>query len=191
VRALVVIVALTSAAAATAQEPCDPCVVLEAPPQDPSHDLWFTVSAGPTYRRAFREDFAAAALELEVGGQTSTFSVAARFSTAFGASRVGLPYEFLTLGPAFGFRLSTRVRLVVASTFGVMVINRASASRSGDPNIWGLTAGLNGTVTVDLVRSRRDGALFLAGRVGWDYIGDSSIDTGSSLAATAALGYRY
>ncbi len=172
--------------------PC--CVVAAVKPPSPPPTLLLDVLVGPTYRRAFKEDFAAAAVEVEVGAQNRSFGMGARFSAALGATRVGLPYQFLTIGPALSFRVSPRIRLALAFTFGALVYERVSATAARDPAVWGLSAGVNGTLSVDLVRTRRDGALYALGRVGYDYIDNTSsdpIDTGSSLALTCALGYRY
>ena len=58
--------------------------------------------------------------------------------------------------------------------------------------VWALTAGFNGGLTVDLVRTRRGGALYVVARVGYDYIDTVGSSTSpSTLSVTAALGYRY
>lgn len=178
----------------TAPPPPPCCTVIAPPPPRAPESLLLQLVVGPTYRRAFKEDFAAALLELELGAQNPRFGVGARLSAALGATRVGLPYQFITIGPAFNFRLTPRVRFAVAATFGALVYQRASAAAIDDPNVWGLSAGVNGTVGVDLVRTARDGAVYLLGRIGYDYVdntGRDALDTGSSLSLTAALGYRY
>ena len=171
------------------------CVVVEAPPPPkPPGAVLFDVSLGPTYRRAFKEDFAAAALELEIGGQTPSWGIAGRLHADLGATRVGLPYQLVTIGPSFAFRATERLRLGFGVSFGSFSYQRVSAARTWDPTVWALTIGVDLDATVDLVRTARGGALFLAARVGWDFIdntGDDALSTGTSLALTAALGYRY
>src|SRR5205823_814595 len=109
----------------------------------------------------------------------------AELTMAFGATRVGLPYQFVTIGPTMVFRVADRVRIGAGVTFGGMFIQRASSARSSDPTIIAITAGLHGDVRVDLVRSRRGGALYATARLGWDLIDNTSPDffsAGSSLA---------
>jgi hypothetical protein len=175
---------------------CAPATAVLAPsapiPTVP-HALLLKVAVGPVYRRALKEDFGAAGAELEVGGQTAHFSVGARMSLAVGATRVGLPFEFFTVGPGFMFTVGSRLRLGVGSTFGQMILQRVSATAARDPNIWAWTAGVYGDSTVDLVRTRGGGAFLVGARVGYDFIENVPADlaTGSSLALTAWLGYRY
>jgi hypothetical protein len=174
------------------QEPC--CVVTEPVAPRPPGSLLLDVSAGPTYRRAFKEDFAAAAVELEIGGQTPTWGVVGRLRGDFGGTRVGLPYQFVTVGPAFMFRVSPRMRVGFGLTFGTLSYQRVSAARLTDPTVWALTVGADVDATVDLVRTQRGGAVFLAARAGYDFIdntGDDVLSTGSSVAITTAVGYRY
>jgi hypothetical protein len=210
-RPLVSLVALAWAASAAATEmveiptppsppppapsTADPCcvAVATAPPHDPGR-LLLQVSVGPTYRRAFREDLAAAAVELEAGGQTSTFAIGGRLAADFGATRVGLPYQRFTIGPAFWRRMTPRLRLAFGMTFGSLVYERVSAARVHDPTVWALTIGADFTATVDLMRTSRGGALYALVRAGYDCIdntGRDALATGSSGALTAALGYRY
>jgi hypothetical protein len=198
-RPLVLVAAL--AGSARAQEMIevpnpDPCCVAVVEPPRPKvpGSLLLDVSAGPTYRRAFAEDFVAAAVELEVGGQTPTWGVVGRLRGDLGATRVGLPYQFVTVGPAFSFRVTPRVRLGFGVSFGTFSYERVSAARVTDPTVWALTIGADVDGTIDLVRTVRGGAFFLGLRAGWDYIDNTGVDqlaTGSSVAATAALGYRY
>ena len=199
-RALVCVAIALAAAGAEAQEmieiptPPPPCCVVATPKPPSPTALILDVVVGPTYRRAFQEDFAAAFVEVEVGARNPFFGVGARFSAAFGATRVGLPYQFLTLGPAFDFRVSSRVRLALGLSFGALVYERVSAAAARDPDVTAISLGVDGSLTIDLVRLRHDGALFLLGRVGYDYIDNTGVDpldTGSSLALTLALGYRY
>jgi hypothetical protein len=177
----------------TAPPPPPCCVAVASPAAREPGSLLLQIDAGPTYRHAFGEDFAAAAVELEVGGQTPSWGVSGRMRGDFGATRVGLPYQFFTFGPTFWRRMTPRLRLGVGATFGVFVYERASASQAFDPTVWAFTIGVDLDVTVDLVRTRRDGALFLLGRVSYDYIDNTSDNfaTGSSVGFTVALGYRY
>ena len=61
--------------------------------------------------------------------------------------------------------------------------------------MWAPTIGADLDATVDVLRTGRGGALFVAARAGWDFIdnmsGGDTFATGSSLSLTAALGYRY
>ncbi|MDB4964500.1 MAG: hypothetical protein JWN44_189 [Myxococcales bacterium] len=204
-RPLVGLAAALFAVAAHADEPApgmveiptpypaqDCCTVVARAPSPPTTVL-VQGHVGVSYRRALREDFAAAHFELEVGGQDPNIGIGARVSVEAGATRIGLPYQVVTLGPAFNLHVSGRVQLALGLTFGVLVYQRASSRSDFDPNVWGVTAGVNGTVSVDLVRTRRDGALFVLARIGYDYIENTgdSFTQGSSLGATAALGYRY
>lgn len=137
--------------------PPAPCctAVLKAP--SPPGSLLVDVLVGPTYRRAFDDDFAGALLEVELGGQNESFGMGARISATFGGTSVGLPYQVATIGPAANFRISPRVRLAVGATFGVFMYERATIP--GDV-VWALTAGGNLGATVDLLRTARGGALY-------------------------------
>jgi len=169
-------------------------VVMPSLPAPDRNSLLFQLSVGPTYRRAFREDFAAAAVELALGAQSAHFGMDAEISLATGATRVGLPYQFFTIGPAVMIPAGRRLRIGLGATFGAMFLQRASASRFSDPTVTAITAGLHADARVDLLRTHRGGALFAMARVGWDFIDNTAsatLSTGSSLALTAALGYRY
>lgn len=194
-RALAALVVLLAAATADAQEmievpnappppPC--CAVAEEKRSPPS--LLASVLVGPTYRRAFDDDWTAALIEFEIGAQNESFGMGARISAAFGANRYRLPFQMATFGPAGNFRLSSRLRLALAATFGVFSYDRAT--RAGGV-VWAFTLGANAQLSVDLVRSRR-GALFALGRVGYDYIETAHSSTSPhAAAATLALGYRF
>src|SRR4051794_26577892 len=169
--------------------PPDCCVVVEEPPPRPPASLLFDVVAGPTYRRAFHDDFIGAFIELEAGAQNDSFGMGARLALTAGTTRYGLASQVVTIGPAANFRLSPRLRLAIGADFGVLTYERATIP--GD-HVWGLMAGVNGGMTVDLVRTRRGGALFLLARVGYDYVETAGGSTsGSTVTVTAALGYRY
>jgi hypothetical protein len=174
----------------TPYPPRDCCVVVEAKGHSLPTTLLVQGHLGVTYRRAFREDFAAAHAELEVGGQDANIGIGARLTLELGATRVGLPYQVVGLGPAFNVHLAPRLQLAVGFTFGALIYQRATSS--SDPNVWGVSAGVNGTVSYDIVRNRRDGALYVLARLGYDYVHSrGGFDTGSTLGVTAALGYRY
>jgi hypothetical protein len=167
--------------------PAECCVVVEKPPSPPASVL-LDVLVGPTYRRAFDEHFAGALVELEVGAQNDSFGMGARISLTAGGTPVGLPFQVFTIGPAANFRLSSRLRLAIGATFGVFTYQRATIPGDG---VWALMAGFNAGLTGDLARTRRGGALYALGRVGYDYIETIGSTNGSTLAVTAALGYRY
>jgi hypothetical protein len=173
--------------------PCCVAVPCCAPAATEPRPLLLAITLGPTYRRAFKEDFAAAAAELEIGGQGRWFSVGARFDVAAGGTRVGLPFQTFTVGPGFRFPVGDRLRLGFGMTFGALVIQRVSATAASDPTMWSLMWGSYVDGTVDVVRTRGGSALFVAARVGYDFIDNfpgADLGTGSSLALTAALGYR-
>lgn len=206
VRPLVGLAVLAWAAGAQAQEmvevPTPPayrappgcCVAVEEPKPRAPGDVLFAVSVGPTYRRAFREDFAAAAIEVAIGGQSPRFGVAGRLRVDLGATRVGLPYQVVSMGPEFWFRASGRVRAGFGLSFGTFSYQRATVV-GADDNVWAPTIGADVAVTVDLVKSARGGALFALARAGYDWIenfgNDEPLATGSSFGLTVALGYRY
>jgi hypothetical protein len=164
------------------------CVVLEPRPQP---RLLVAVDAGPTGRTAFGTGFAGAAVEVTLGGEVPKLSLGGRVRGDFGVT-VDLPYEHVGGGGVVMARLSPRVRLGAGFLFGVLMYQRASATRASDPTVWAPTIGFDAELTIDLLRTRRDGAFFALGRLGYDYIdnlGKSS--TGSSFGGGLALGYRY
>jgi hypothetical protein len=165
------------------------CCMVPAPPDDNDLQLLVGVDAGPTYRAGFGTGFAGGAVELMLGGEAPTVSFAGRFHVELGQT-FGLPYEDLGAGMFVMGRLSSRVRLGGGFLFGVLMYQRASASQSRDPTVWAPSLGVDGEVTVDLVRTQRGGALFARGRVGYDYI-EPHGGSGSSLVLAASLGYRY
>ncbi|MGZ3441342.1 MAG: hypothetical protein ACXVDD_17605 [Polyangia bacterium] len=191
------VAAVLVAASAHAQEmvevptPLPPrlcCVVVDDRTPKAPASLLFDVLIGPTYRRAFNEDFAGALVEVEVGAQNDSFGMGARLSGTAGATRVGLPYQMLTIGPGANFRLSPRLRLAIGATFGIFAYQRATLPGS---SVWAFTAGANAGMTVDLVRTRSGGALYLLGRLGYDYIESLGDTNGSTVGVTAAIGYRH
>ena len=103
----------------------------------------------------FKEDFGAVLVEAELGAKNQSFGIGARLSTELGATRVGLPYQFVTIGPSFDFRLAPRIGLALALTFGIFVYERVSATAATDPSVYAFSAGANGTLTVDLLAVAR------------------------------------
>jgi hypothetical protein len=170
--------------------PPPPAATVVAPTRDDHHGiLHVAVDVGGVYRTAFGSDLVGVLAELELGARNERFGVAARFGGEVGATVAGLKYEMPTLGPVFSFRVSLRLRLAVAATFGVFMYQRATTNTAEAA----VTAGLNGTVTCDLVRTRRGGGLYLLGRLGWSYIDnlEDDLGAGSSVQLVTALGYRY
>lgn len=165
------------------------CCVESAPgAEDPK--LLLAVDGGATFRAAFGTTFAGAAAEIMLGGQAPSVSFAGRLHAEVGNS-VGLPYEDVGGGMLVMGQLSSRVRLGGGFLFGVLMYQRASASATNDATVWAPSFGVDGELTVDLVRSERGGALFARARVGYDYIDPHGSASGSSAMLAASLGYRY
>ncbi len=192
---------LIAAGAAHAQEtspdePMPPCCTQAPPPvvvccseaPDRPRKLLLKLSVGPQYRYAFDEDFFAALPELEIGGQTRNFSVGARISAALGATRVGLPYQFLNIGPSFMFRLSPRVMLGLGGLFGFMLYERATAS--AESVVYSPTLGGVIEATVDVARTHAGGAVYLDARLEADWIATLHGNGVGSVAPSFSLGWR-
>ena len=163
-----------------------------ADPRPSERHLLVKLSVGPTYRRAFGDDFFAVMPELELGGQTHDFSVGARLTASFGGTRVGLPYQTLSVGPSFMFRLSPRMMLGFGASFGFFAYERASATALTDSTVWSPSLGLTVGTTIDLVRSRSGGALYADARVAFDWIATlhGGFLDGASIAPSLSLGWR-
>jgi hypothetical protein len=157
----------------------------------PTRRLFLTLSVGPSYRRAFGDDFIAAVPEVDIGGQTHNLSIATRFSAALGATRFGLPFQFFNLGPSLMFRVSERVRFGFALNFGVFMYERATVTRN-DPVVWTFSLGAALDLTVDLVRLRSGGTLFVDARLGSDWIAplNGGFTEGLSIAPSLGFGLR-
>jgi hypothetical protein len=165
------------------------CCFATAPgPDDPR--LLVAVDAGPSVRAAFGTSFAGVAAEVLLGGDAPNMSFAGRLHLDLGLT-VDLPYEHVAAGMVVLGRLSPRVRLGLGFLFGFLMYQRASATRIGDPTVWAPTLGVDVELTVDLVRTRRGGALFALARAGYEYVDNLvSAATGSSFTGGLALGYR-
>ena len=166
------------------------CCVVTADAGRSDPQLLVAVDGGPTYRAAFGTSLVGVAAEMLLGGDAPRVSFAGRLHVEFG-STLGLPYEDLGAGMLVMARLSPRVRLGLGFLFGVFMYQRASASRLTDPTVWAPSIAVDGQLTVDLVRTRRGGALFVRARVGYDYIDSVKDGAGSSALAAASVGYRY
>jgi hypothetical protein len=161
-------------------------------PRPPTRALYLTLSVGPSYRRAFGDDFIAVMPELEVGAQSSAVSIATRLSAALGATRVGLPFQYFSIGPSFMFRMSPRWRFGFALDFGFMLYERATVVRD-DPVVWSPALGLALDLTADLWRARSGGTLFVDARLGSDYVftlRESSFVEGLTVTPSVGLGWR-
>jgi hypothetical protein len=171
-----------------------PAVTLEEQccrPQRPRH-LLLKLSVGATYRRAFGDDFFAAMPELEIGGQTDRFSIGARVNAALGTTRVGLPFQYVNLGPNLMFRQSPRVMIGFGLSLGFFMYERASAAAANDPVVWSPSFGATLAATIDLVRSASGGALFADVRVMADELMTlhGGFVDGLSVAPVVSLGWR-
>ncbi len=160
------------------------CCVVQ--PERPHGRAFVKLSVGALYRRAFGDDLLAARPEIELGGETSRYAIGGRISAALGATRYGLPYQHVELGPHFMWRVSPRVQLGVGLDFGVFMFERVT--EPGDV-VWTLSLGGMVDATIDLARTRA-GTLFLAGRVGVDYL-LGAVDAGYvSFGPELALGWH-
>jgi hypothetical protein len=160
------------------------------PPVMPTRKLFLALSVGPSYRRAFNDDFIAAMPEIELGGQTRNLSIAARFSAALGATRIGLPFQFFNVGPTLMFHVAPSIRFGFALSFGFMMYERATVWP--DPVVWSPALGAALDLTVDLARLRSGGVLFVAARLGSDWIFPlrNSFTEGLSVSPSVAFGWR-
>jgi hypothetical protein len=166
------------------------CCVVVAAADNSDPQLLVAVDAGPSYRAAFGTSLVGVAAEVLLGGDTPRVSFAGRLHVEFG-STFGLPYEDVGAGMLVMARLSPRIRLGVGFLFGTFLYQRASASRVTDPTVWAPSMAVDGQLTIDILRTRRGGALFVRARVGYDYIDSIKDGAGSSAALAASLGYRY
>lgn len=165
------------------------CCIEPEPPGANDPKLLLAVDGGATFRAAFGTTFAGAASEIMLGGQSPSVSFAGRVHAEVG-NTVGLPYEDVAGGMFVMGQLSSRVRLGGGFLFGVLMYQRASASRATDPTVWAPSIGADVELTVDLVRTERGGAIFARARAGYDYV-DTTDGSGSSAMLAASVGYRY
>jgi hypothetical protein len=174
----------------TPSPPPPACCVVSATADKSDPQLLVAVDGGPSYRAAFGTSLVGLAAEVMLGGDAPRVSFAGRLHGEVG-STLGLPYEDVGAGMLVMARLSPRIRLGVGFLFGIFMYQRASASRVTDPTVWAPSMAVDGQLTVDVVRTRRGGALFVRARVGYDYIDSIKDSAGSSAALAASLGYRY
>jgi hypothetical protein len=146
------------------------------------------LDAGYGYRWALGDDFHAFAVEAEFGIESSRWAGGGRVGLEVGRTRAGLRFEAVSFGPGFEWKFGSRFRLGVSPTVGIFVIERAS--QSGDA-FWTFTLGAHLDLGVDLLRRSSGAALFLAGRLGYEFFGAVTGLSDSAVATRLWVGYRF
>jgi hypothetical protein len=150
----------------------------------PTHGL-FSIEAGPIYRFTYDESFFSGGLSLVMGAQDAHWGGGIRLEGQYGATRYGLPFTSVSVGPAFEFKLTPRLRLGFGVPISMLFVERVT-----EQNQWlvGVSAGAWAQTIVDLAHSRRHGDLFLDVRAGFDiYWADAS----PAFWTQIAIGYRF
>lgn len=143
------------------------------------------LTLGYAYRHLFGEPAHAGAADLTLGTDGPSGGAGGRLSVEVGVAPSGARVEVVALGGAFDWKVGSRVRVGVAPTLGVFALHPVN----GGPAYYALVLGTHLEATVDLAQSRRGGALYLAGRAGYDSVFfDDGVE--GALSARLGLGYR-
>jgi hypothetical protein len=155
-------------------------------PKPPRNRLLLQLSLGYGYRYLFDASLHTAAVELMLGSEGAHAAAGGRLGFEAGSLPGGVSFEALSLGPGIAWKLGSRVRLGLAPSLTFQFYN--------DPRDPGTQVAVAlGTwidLSVDLIKNRRGGALYLAGRAGYDWVmfSDGGAD---SFIARLWLGYRF
>jgi hypothetical protein len=169
-------------------QPVPPYCLLPPPKPIKKNRGLFKLSLGYGYRWAIGADFHSAAAEIMFGSENDHAGGGGRFGLEVGRTYSGLSFEALSFGAGFEFKLSRRWRIGFGPTIGILIIQRATRS---DDDFWAFTLGTHLDLSVDLVQTRTGGALYLAGRAGYDFVVPTTDLDGSSFIARLWLGYRF
>ncbi|APR77321.1 Hypothetical protein A7982_02668 [Minicystis rosea] len=168
--------------------PPPPLVVspAEMPPPEPERPRHFSFKAfaGPAYRRVYDIPISAADVGLSFGSQRGIYG---EIGALLGRTDQGLFTWQIRPQATFEWPLG-RVRLGFGAGFTMIGIQRATR----DSYLVGFGVGATGFASVDLVRSARGNALFLAGKMALDVLPGGSTDSTAVLwGPSALLGFRY
>jgi hypothetical protein len=146
--------------------------------------LWL----GYSYRYGLDDSMHAGAIEAMLGGEGSHFGVGGRVGLEAGRTASGLRFTILTAGPGLEWKLGSRFRLGFSPTLGVLIFDRATRS---DDEMWTMMFGTHIDLSVDLVKRKSGGGLFLAGRIGYDFVFAVRNLSDSMLNTRLWVGYRF
>lgn len=158
------------------------------PPHKRFHRTWLELSVGYAYRWALEGSLDAFAAEIGFGGEGERTAGGPRFGIEVGRTRSGLPYQVIVSGGEFQFKLGSRLRLGIGPSVSVIILERATSSSD---DFWAFAFGAVLDLSVDLFHTPSGGAIFLAGRAGYDFVapvGDGL--SPSSFVSRLWLGWR-
>jgi hypothetical protein len=160
--------------------------VVAAPRLRPKSRFLAKLSLGYAYHLIDGASNNAAAVELELGAEGRAAAAGARFGFELGSTPTGGTLTVLSLGPGIEWKLGSRFRLGMSPSLSFLFISPAD----GSDTLVAAALGAWIDASVDLVKRKSGGALFLAGRLGYDWMLYSD-STGDALVARAWMGYRF
>lgn len=146
--------------------------------------LWL----GYSYRFGLDSSMHAGAVEAMLGGESSHFGAGGRLGLEVGRTEAGLRFTVLTAGPGLEWQLGRRFRIGFSPTLGVLIFDRATRA---DNEMWTMMLGTHIDVSVDLLKRKSGAALFLAGRIGYDYVFAVRDLSDSMFNSRLWVGYRF
>jgi len=155
----------------------------------PEHNrllLKLSLGYGYRYLSLFDASLHTAAVELTIGSQGRHAGAGGRIGFEAGQTAVGAHFEAVTLGPGVEWMLGSRVRLGLAPSLSFHFLDDLQTGGT----LVSVAIGAWLDLSVDLVKNRRGGALYLAGRAGYDWV---MFDNGGtdSFVGRIWLGYRF
>jgi hypothetical protein len=166
--------------------PVSPPTVTTSQPPRPANRLLLKLSLGYGYHYVLGTSLNTLAVELMLGSEGRRAAAGGRIGFEAGQTSGGANFEALSFGPGVEWKLGSRVRLGMAPSLSVHFIDDQQFGGTG--YYFALGAWLD--LSVDLIKNKRGGALYLGARAGYDWLLFS--DGGSdSFVARLWLGYRF
>jgi hypothetical protein len=138
-----------------------------------------------TYRYMLKQSSGAGALRLLIGGETGPVGFGGVIDIELGGTRAGLFYAVIDVGFLFYGKIGDHVRLGLGPHFGGMIVQRATDNNPFE-DMSAFLVGIGADLNVDILRGK-SAALYLAGRLGYDWV-DTGPTNPYSHGAVAKLG---
>jgi hypothetical protein len=155
------------------------------PPPREKRRLLAKLAVGYSYRYMLGDSWNGGAADLILGSEGSGGGAGARIGFEGGATLNGLRYEIITLGGAFEWKIGKRFRLAMSPTISIVIINRYA---DGGDDTWTFMLGTHLLPSVDLVKNKHGGALYLFGDLGYEFV---VADDGNVFNGRVGAGYRF
>jgi hypothetical protein len=155
-------------------------------PKRPRSRLLAKLSLGYGYHFIDGDSVNTAAFEVELGGEGQHAAGGVRFGFELGQTGSGRSFESLVLGPGVEWKLGQRLRLGMAPTLSFLFVDDPYSNGT----LGAVAIGFWVDASYDLWQRKTGGALYLAARIGYDWMIYSDT-TGDAMVARLWLGYRF